>query len=252
MLLGKTDSRLLQGARASVTDAVTPLLDLFSRPVGGTVDAIEQAQNFFALAAENAELREVNSRLRHWQALAYRLEAENAALRDLLQMVPDPETRYLSARVVADTGGAFVRASLVNAGERDGIVLGQAAVTGEGLAGRVAQVGTRSARVLLITDINSRIPVMLADTRERAVLAGNNGPQPNLLYLGPRARVKVGDRLLTSGDGGVFPSGIPVGVIASLDDGVVQVQPYVDWQRMEFLRFIDLEKPGLLVSEEGG
>lgn len=251
MLLGRTQSGVVQTARMLVADAVAPILDFASRPISGTVDALENAQNLLALAQENAALREANRRLRSWQAVAYRLEAENGALRELLRMVPDPQSRYVTARVVADNGGAFVRSVLVNAGDRDGVVEGQAAVTGEGLAGRVAQVGGRSAQVLLLTDMNSRIPVMLAHSRERAVLAGNNTNRPALLYLGPRSRVEAGDRVLTSGDGGIFPAGLPVGVVAPSDDGTVRVQPFVDWDRMEYLRLIDFQLPGLLLPAGG-
>ena len=251
MLLGRTQSGVVEGARSALADAVAPMLDFASRPISGTVDALEGAQNLMELARENAELREANQRLRSWQAVAYRLEAENGALRELLRMAPDPRSRYVTGRVVADNGGTFVRSVLVNAGARDGVVRGQAAVTGEGLAGRVAQVGGRSAQVLLITDMNSRIPVMVAHSRERAVLAGNNSNRPALLYLGPRSRVQAGDRILTSGDGGVFPAGLPVGVVAASDDGTVRVQPFVDWDRMEYLRLINFELPGLLLPAGG-
>ncbi len=251
MLLGRTQSGMVERARTLVADAVAPILDFASRPISGTVDALESVQGLMALAKENASLREANRRLRSWQAVAYRLEAENGALRQLLRMAPDPRSRYVTARVVADNGGAFVRSVLVNAGGRDGIVQGQAAVTGEGLAGRVAQVGVRSAQVLLITDMNSRIPVMLADSRERAVLAGNNTNRPALLYLSPRSRVEAGDRVLTSGDGGVFPAGLPVGVVAVSDDSTVRVQPFVDWDRMEYLRLIDFQLSGLLLPAGG-
>ncbi len=243
-LLARTDSVVIERTRAAVTDAVAPILDFASRPVGGTVDLIEKAQNLAALAEQNDRLREANRRLNHWQAAAYRLEAENAALRGLLRLAPDPDSRYITARVVADTGGTFVRSVLVNAGTRNGVAQGQAAVTGEGMAGRVAQVGVRSARILLVTDMNSRIPVMVAGSRNRAIRAGDNGARPQLLYLGPRARVRPGERVLTSGDGGVFPAGLPVGVVAAVDDGEVRVQPFVDWSRMEFLRLIDYELPG--------
>jgi rod shape-determining protein MreC len=251
MLLGRTESGLIERTRALVADAVAPILDFASRPISGTVDALENAQNLMALAKENASLREANRRLRSWQAVAYRLEAENGALRELLRMVPDPQSRYVTARVVADNGGAFVRSVLVNAGARDGVIQGQAAVTGEGLAGRVAQVGGRSAQVLLLTDMNSRIPVMLAHSRERAMLAGNNTNRPVLLYLGPRSRVEPGDRVLTSGDGGVFPAGLPVGVVSASEDGTTRVQPFVDWDRMEYLRLIDFQLPGLLLPAGG-
>lgn len=250
-LLDRGETRFVEAARTGVSDAVAPILDFMSRPVGAAVDTIEQVRGLVALAEENAELRETNRRLRRWQAAASRLEAENAALRDLLRLTPDPRTRYVTARVVADNGGTFVRSVLVNAGARHGVDLGQAAVTGEGLAGRVAQVGARSARVLLITDMNSRIPVMLADSRERAVLAGDNTAFPSLLYLGPRTEVEPGERILTSGDGGVFPTGLPVGVVTSVEEDAVRVRPFADWSRMEFLRLVDFGLPGMLLPAGG-
>ncbi len=251
-ILGRADFVVVQKARTLVADMAAPILDLISRPVGSAVDAIGRVQDLAGLAEENAQLRESNRRLQRWQVAAYRLEVENAALRDMLNVTPDPESRYVTARVVADTGGAFVRSVLVNAGARDGVAQGQAAVTGEGLAGRVVQAGERSARVLLVTDLNSRIPVLVANGRERAVLAGDNSGRPMLLYLGPRARVRAGERVLTSGDGGVFPAGIAVGVVASVEGTEVRIQPFVDWNRLEYLRLIDYEQPGLIASSQPG
>jgi len=247
MLLGKADSLLLDRARSAVVDAVTPILDAASRPVATINQLVAEAEGLAALRAENLELKGRNERLLHWQGVALRLEAENKALRELLQLAPEPYQTTITGRVVGDQGGAFVRAVVINAGAREGVKRGQAALTGSGLAGRVTQVGQRSARVLLVTDINSRIPVFVGAGRERAVMAGDNSPQPSLLYLGPRVTVEPGDRVVTSGDGGVIPPGLPVGVVAAVTDGIVKVQPYVDINRSEFLRIIDYEMPGLLL-----
>jgi rod shape-determining protein MreC len=211
---------------------------------------MEQVGELNAIRAENAALRADNERLLHWQLVARRLEAENDALREALRLVPDPSERFLTARVIGDQGGAFVRSVLVNAGRREGIAVGQAALASTGLAGRVAQAGQRSARVLLVTDMNSRIPVMVGSERARAVLAGDNSKQPSLAYLSPRARVNPGDRVLTSGHGGVFPPGLPVGIVAAVREGVVRVQPYIDGDRLEFLRLVDYELPGILLSSD--
>ena len=250
MLLGKTDSILIERARTAVTDAVAPILNAASRPVATVVDAIEQVRDLGALASDNAALREDKRRLLHWKAVAYRLEAENEALRDALRLAPDPSKRFVTARVIGDQGGAFVRSLLVGAGSREGVAPGQAVLASEGLAGRVAQVGLRSARVLLITDMNSRIPVKVG--RTRAVLAGDNSDRPSLLYLGPRVRLEPGARVLTSGHGGVFPPGLPIGVVASTQNGVVRVQPFVEDERLEYLRIIDYELPGILLSSDSG
>jgi rod shape-determining protein MreC len=174
----------------------------------------------------------------------------HAALRDLNRMVPDPALNYVTARVVGDPGGTFVRTVLINAGARDGIAKGQAAVTGDGLAGRIAEVGQRSARVLLLTDINSRVPVLVGDARDRAVLAGDNSNTPGLLYLGPTAKVQVGDRVTTSGHGGVFPPGLPIGVVAGVSDKGIRVSPFVDWAHLEILRIVDYEMIGIVDFEQ--
>ncbi len=246
MLLGRSDAVLVERARTAVADMVSPILDIISRPVDSVGDAISTAEELANLRAQNAALKENNERLLSWQGVARRLESENAALRNLSNLVPDPELRYVSARVIGDPGGTFVRAVLVNAGSRHGVVKGQAAVNGEGLAGRIAEVGSRSARVLLVTDMNSRIPVLVGEGRDRAILGGDNSDLANLLYLGPTAQVRPGDRVVTSGHGGVFPPGIAVGFVTEAGESGARVQPFVDWDHMEYLRLVDYELPGLL------
>ena len=252
MLLGKADSLLLERVRSAVVDTVTPILNAASKPVATVKGVIQGAQELAELRAENAELRARNERLMHWQMVARRLEVENESLRGLLELIPDPLETAITARVVADPGGAFVRSVLVNAGTRDGLQRGQAALTGMGLAGRVAQVGQRSARILLITDMNSRVPVMVGAHRERALLAGDNSDRPRIDFLRPRVVVLPGDRVLTSGHGGVLPAGLPIGEVISVGETGVKVEPYVDVHRLEFLRILDYEMPGLLQPVQGG
>lgn len=251
MLLGKADTVLVERARTAVTDAVAPLLDLASRPVSTVNAMVDNVQELADLRAENASLRRENDRLRNWQSVAHRIEAENAALREWVGLVPDPGLRFVTARVIGDLGGAFARSVLVNAGRRDGVDKGQAALTSAGLAGRVVEVGQRSARVLLVTDINSRIPVLVGAGRDRAVLAGDNTAHPKLLYLAPEIEIKPGDRVVTSGHGGVFPPGLQVGVVTEAGEAALRVAPHVDWAHMEFLRLADYDLPGLLLSADG-
>ncbi|HLI20842.1 MAG TPA: rod shape-determining protein MreC, partial [Stellaceae bacterium] len=128
----------------------------------------------------------------------------------------------------------------------DGVARGQAALTGEGLVGRVAEVGTRTARVLLLTDLNSHIPVELEDTHQHAVLDGDNSEQPRLVYLPQNVEVSVGERVVTIGAGGVFPPGLPVGVVASVANGVIRIEPYAELSRLEVLRIVDFGLSGVL------
>jgi rod shape-determining protein MreC len=250
MLLGKTDAALVERFRTSVTDALAPIMAAVERPVAAFENGVENAKNLFSLRTQNAALLAERDALLQWQAVARRLEAENRELRTLLSMAPDPSIQFVTARVIGSSAGAFVREVLIAAGARDGIAKGQAALTGEGLAGRVTEVGDRSARVLLLTDINSRIPVLLENTRHKAILAGDNSNEPRLLFLAPGVMPMPGDRVVTSGDGGALPSGLPVGIVGSVDDGVVTVVPFVDWDRLEYLQLVDYELTGFIGSAD--
>jgi len=250
MILGKVDLLLMDRFRAQVTDAVAPILDGLSRPVESVSKAVDHVRELADLKAENQRLRENQARLLQWQAAARKLEAENKILRNLLNFVPGPEPSFITARVIADTGGAFAHSLILNAGARDGVAKGQAAMTGEGLVGRVAGVGTRSARILLITDLNSRIPVLVGPGRSRAILAGDNSDRARLTRLPSGETVSPGDRVVTSGHGGAFPYGLPVGVVTQVDDGGITVEPYVERNRLEYVRLLEFGLGGILKGPE--
>ena len=227
MVLGKAEAPLIERARTAVTDAFVPILDALSRPVATVTEMADQVAALSDVHAENARLREENERLLHWQSVARKLELENRSLRDMLKFVPEEAVSFVSARVVADAGGSFVRSVLVLAGNRDGVAKGQVALTGDGLVGRVGDTGERAARVLLLTDLNSQVPVILESSRERGILAGDNSDRPKLTHLAISAKPQIGDRVMTSGHGGVFPAGLPVGVVVAVGEGGARVKPFV-------------------------
>jgi rod shape-determining protein MreC len=252
MLLGKADIVLVEKVRTQVTDAVAPILDVLSRPVETVAGMIGKAHELSMIHEENQRLRRERDLLLRWQSTARHLEAENKALKGLLNFSPGPRISFISARIIADTGGAFAHSLILNAGSRDGAGRGQAVLTGEGLAGRVVSVGKRSSRVLLLTDLNSRIPVLVDSSRIRAVLAGDNMDQPKLIHLPPGVTVAPGDRIVTSGHGGVFPPGIPIGVIAGVSDGGISIQLHVARERIEYVRIVNYKLQGLVPLPESG
>jgi rod shape-determining protein MreC len=239
ILLGKADQLMFQSARVAAANAAAPLLAALSQPLSAAQQLIGRARSAVDIYGENQRLREENEKLLHWQQTALRLAAENADFRNLLKVVPEPAVSYLTARVISYSGGAYVRSVLIDAGGGDGVGRGQAAVTSDGLVGRVSEVGSRVARVLLVTDLNSRVPVTIERAHARAVLAGDNSPRPALLYLEPQTAVKIGDRVVTSGDGGLFPPGLPVGIVAAIDDGMPRVEPAVGLSQVDYLRIVD-------------
>jgi rod shape-determining protein MreC len=240
LVIGKADVRLLEVVNTRIVDALTPVLDFVVQPINASRRLAQTVGELVALRAENVRLHEQNARLLEWQSVARQLALENAALRQVLHAVAeDQHPTAVTARVVADSGGPFVQTVIVNAGADQGVVSGMAAVNERGLVGRVIEVGRRSARILLLTDFNSRVPVMVEPSRDQAILAGDNSSTPGLVFLPINPRLSVGDRVVTSGRGGVLPPGLAVGVVSAIGDGRVAVAPLVDWDRLSHLRLLE-------------
>ena len=255
MLIGKADPTLYERTRMVIADIATPVIGALSSPVAAGAELIEEAKHLLVAYDENTALREENERLRHWHAVAQGLESENARLRSLLNFAPEAEAAFITGRIIGDSGGAFLRSVLVDVGAREGVRKGIAAVDNNGLVGRVAEVGQRSARILLITDLNSRIPVFVGDNRERAILAGDNSDLARLVYLPPERSVGPGDLVITSGHGGAFPAGLPVGVVVATGadgGGELRVQPFLSPDRLEFVRLMDFGLTGVLQDQDLG
>lgn len=236
----------LGGLRTATSDLLSPALNFVSRPVQDAAMFVRDVSGLAQLQAENMRLRQENIRLRDWHQAAMFLDAENKSLRSLLKMKLDPSLSYISARVMADSGNAYVKSLLLSIGEDDGVQKGGAVLGSDGLAGRIVEVGNASARVLLVTDINSRIPVLIEGVSQHAVMAGTNENMPVLVHLPPGMEVPVGSRVITSGHGGVFPYGLPVGQVVITRDGEAGVALYADLDRLVHVRIVNRpEDPNL-------
>jgi len=243
LVLGKAENPLVERFRSAVFEVATPVLEVLSQPVVAANRVIDEVSSLAFIRDENARLREENLRLRRWQAVAQSLEQENAAFRSMLAAQPVPVTAFISGRVIGDAGGPFVRTVLINAGVREGVRAGLAAVTADGLIGRVIDAGRRASRILLLTDLNSRVPVVIEGSRYRAVLEGDNSDAMRLTFLPNAAKISVGDRVVTSGNGGVFPPSLPVGIVTSVSGGQIRVQPFAGYDRLEYVRILQYAFP---------
>ncbi|HJT13905.1 MAG TPA: rod shape-determining protein MreC [Dongiaceae bacterium] len=251
LLIGKADTVMLSRLRIWVADSIGPVIHVVSAPVETARDTASDVQSYFSLKQQVEALARQNQALQDYEQQARNLKAENESLRALLKMTPNPRISFISAPVIADASSGFVRGVIALAGRENGVVKGQAAMVGNGLVGRVQDVGDRVSRVMLLTDINSRLPILIERTRDQAVLAGNNSDLPDINYLPRDADIKIGDHVVTSGIGGAFPPGLPVGEVAEVSDGKVYVQPFADLGRLEFIRMVDYGLPGILSEDLG-
>ncbi len=246
MLAGNADPRIFERARVIVSDFSSPIIDIMSRPVASIHSLKNEASILLNIRDDNVILRQDNASLLQWKKVAYELITENQQLRALLNYNRKDVMNHITARIIGDVGGSFARNILINAGKDVGVRKGQAAVVGDGLVGRVTIVGSKSSSVLLITDLNSRIPVVIESTRVRAFLDGDNTNLIRLSYLSANSELAIGQRIVTSGHGGVFPPGIPIGIISVINQNGVKVTPYVKSDKLEYIRLMDFGLHGAL------
>ena len=238
MFLGKADVSALRSARMGVADFVAPLVDLVSAPVRGIETMVQGIRTVASLRAENVRLQAENAMLKRWRRRAEILESENRQLRSVAGAVAPDRRRAVTARAVTAPGGAFAHTVLVANGSDQGIQPGNPVVTADGLVGLVVDVGLAYSRVLMISDINAQIPVILSSSSWPGVTVGNNGPFLTLQFVPEEAAPKVGELVLTSGHGGVLPAGVPVGRVDLVGDEFVRVRPAVDLRNLSYVSIL--------------
>lgn len=234
----RIDSPRVERFRAQVIDRIVPNMDWAMAPVTGTIRLVRDFQSYQRLADQNEELRRELRQMTAWKEAALQLEQENARLRDLNNVRLDPRLTYITAVVLADSGSPFRQSVLINVGSRDGIVDGWATMDGIGLVGRISGVGRNTSRVILLTDATSRIPAEIQPSGQRALIVGDNTAAPPIDFLENPALVRPGDRIVTSGDGEVFPPGLLIGQVAEDPGGRLRVRLSADYERLEFLRVL--------------
>jgi rod shape-determining protein MreC len=237
-LIWRIDSPRVERFRTALVDRMVPSFEWALVPVTKSADMVDSFQSYANLYDQNQELRRELQQMKAWKEAALQLEQKNARLMDLNQVRLDPKLTHVTGVVMADSGSPFRQSVLLNVGARDGLRDGWATMDGIGLVGRISGVGERTARVILLTDSNSRIPVTAQPSGQKGLLSGDNTLRPPLEFLEKPDLVRPGDQVITSGDGGVFPAGLLVGTIVQGADRRLRVALSADYERLEFLRVL--------------
>ena len=237
-LVWRIDSPRVERFRARVTDQVVPNMEWAMAPVTGAINLVRDCQSYQRLSAQNRELRSELRQMQAWKEAALQLEQENARLLDLNNVRLDPRLTFVTGVVMADSGSPFRQSVLLNVGARDGIVDGWAAMDGIGLVGRISGTGDTTSRVLLLTDAASSIPATIQPSGQTALIRGDNTSAPVIDFLESPDMVRPGDRVISSGDGGVFPAGLLIGQVAAAPSGRLRVRLAADYERLEYLRVL--------------
>jgi len=238
VFLGKLDLIAVRNMKAFMSDFLAPITILFNKPVKEIVAVLEDVKSATSLREENIRFKSQIRRLNVWKSKTESQELELLELRELLKVIPKKNNQIITGRVFTAAGGIFANTVLINVGEKDGIVIGQPAISSLGLVGYVINVGISSSRILLIIDINAMIPIYLTDSNWPAVTQGQNGELLKIRFLSSEAKPLEGEVLETSGHGGQLPSGINVGRIVRSFSGNYYVKPTVNFQKLTYVSII--------------
>lgn len=248
--IGVSKNPYLIKTKIFFAEAFVPIVDVILKPVQWTKAGIEEVTYIFKVHALNKKLMQENEELIAWKNIAFKLITDKKELEKQLNYVPAKDVSYLTARVVADNGGNFSKSLLIEAGIRNGVKKGALAMMPEGVFGRVVEVGNELSRVILLTDFSSRIPVMVGEERLLCILTGDNSDFPKLISLPEGEKPKLGDRVVTSGHAGVFPSGLGIGTVSAFIDGEIYVTPFTHKKNPEFVRLVDFGLSGVLTDDQ--
>lgn len=239
MLFNKTDSVFVDKTSSVATSIFSPIVEVLAIPAKVVSGTLNYFYDFKNIREENKKLHEENRNLVIKSSHAASLEIENKLLGKLLNYIPPPQATFITAKVVAEEGNAFSHVLIVYTNGNEHVRKGQAVVSDNGVIGRVEKVGKTYSKILLVTDINSKIPVMVEKSRVRGILSGDNTATPKLIFTPLEADLSVGDKLVTSGVAGIFPSGLPVGKIISTQKNNIKVKTLSDLDRIEYVRIVD-------------
>ncbi|HWU51163.1 MAG TPA: rod shape-determining protein MreC [Asticcacaulis sp.] len=232
------DEATAYGDRAGFDAAAGPVNNVLSFPVHKIGDGANWIDDYFFAVRENRLLKKKVAELSQYRDDYIELKDLNARYESLLKLRTDPPVEMVTARSVSVSRGPFANNRLINAGSKDGIRFNNPVMTDQGLVGRVVGVSGQVSRVLMVTDVTSHVPVMILRSDGRAMMSGDGGGYPKLEFVRGQDTVKQGDQILSSGDGGIFPRGLPVGEAVKGVDGVWRVKLYANRAPIDFVKVL--------------
>ena len=239
MLLNKTDTVIVEKTSTVAVEVVSPVMDVLLVPARTISGIYDYFRDLKRIHKDNEELVQENKRLLALYDRARALDIENRILSRLLNYTPPPEATSFTARIIAEEGDAFSHSIIVYIGGEYKARKGQVVLGDRGVIGRVESVGKNYAKIILVTDINSKIPVIVERTRVRGILSGDNTLNPKMMFIPLQSELTVGDRIVTSGVAGTFPPGLPIGKIGAVDKNNVKIHLFTDLDRLEYVRIVD-------------
>ncbi len=241
LLLGVQHYRhpLVTQMRLALTEAMLPIVQVISQPFEAVASYMAYFKSQHDLLNENLKLKAQNDFLVHQHKKVQYQVTENQRLRQALNVKEILTDEVIATPVARHNFDGVSRQYFVKLTAKDGVSKNDPVLTTQGdLCGRVVDVGIAYSYFIPLTDVSSRVPVQAERSKEQGVLAGEGDATLSLLHVENVDNLKVGDRLLTSGNGGVFPPGLPVAIITQVSKGTVTAKPIAATRDFDFVLIV--------------
>ena len=213
LFVDKLETKPLNHFRSFVKDVIYRGSVMVSFPSKGFKIVASTVEDHIIVFNENIKLKEENAQLKEQIYDPSFLILENKQLRQLLDEQVTSSANLVSSRVILDKQSPYLNSFIINSGSNREIKNGMAVLDGKNFVGRIVDVNFFSSRVLLVTDLNSKIPVIVEPSGYHAILSGHGKSEPTLEYLPKNHKVQLGNKVYTSGKEGIFAPGIPIGEV---------------------------------------
>jgi len=239
VVLSKADNAHLNKTEDIVSKVLNPVIRVIQLPSDGVFYVCEKIRDVARVYADNQVLKAALAESDYLKTNLQALKIENELLSEMLSYTPPAGAEFVTAKVIASEGDGFSHSLIVYVPSKKNIRKGQVVLYKEGVVGRVDSVHGVYVRVMLISDINSKIPVIIERTRNKGILSGNNTSELHLLLTSPGADIRKGDKVVTSGVGGIFPSGLVMGYVSDVSENAISVEPLNSLDKVEYVKIVD-------------
>ena len=250
LFIGKADLAIINKVSVIIGDMSSPIISSFSKQTKIIGNSFNYLKNTTSLQEENKNLNLENIKLKKYELLAEIYENENVVLKKQLNLIPKGIPNFITSRAISAPGNIFNHSLLLNSGRKQGIEKGNAVLFNGVFVGQIVSVGNNSSRLLLISDVNSMIPVVVSNNRIPSVLSGENLILPSLKFLPNNVVLKHGSIVQTSGHGGLLPAGLPIGTVVKNLTEKNYVKPLIDLNLIDYVQVLLWKADGVKTNKK--
>ncbi|MBU6338416.1 MAG: rod shape-determining protein MreC [Rickettsiales bacterium] len=234
--INKDFSRSVSGSFIGISMPITKFAAL---PFNTAINLLTNFQELIEAKKNNEVLKAENEKLKSFYINAVNIGRENKELKQTLQFITTKSSSYKVGHIIGRTHQIFNQAVYIDIGKNRDVKEGSIVSGNRGVIGRISEVFDDKSRLLLVTDANSRIPIITSKARVRGILAGNNSSTMEILYLQKNHAIRPGDFVFTSGDGDTLPAGILIGIVKRVDKGYAAVEMVENINNADIITVMD-------------